>query len=409
MNKAEYHFDTVTDRGPASNTYSMKWQGYETVFSGFHIDTENTLSMWVADMDFETPAVVKDAIMKRAEHGIYGYVSKDGIDDYRDAAISWFRRRYAWENCEREWMLFFPGVVPAINTAIQAFTGPGDGVIVQMPVYYPFMKGAKENGRVVVNNALKETDLVYEMDFEQLESVAKNPANKLLILSDPHNPVGRVWKAEELKQVFDICAKNDVIVFCDEIHSDLIMPLPGNRHYTAGRFTQYYDRLILAHSASKSFNLAGLSSALITVPDSTLREKLSLQMSANHYPGGNTFGPIAGAAAWRGGDDYIDALCGYIHENVCYAKEHLQKSLPMIRMAPVEGTYLVWMDFRALGLPGEVLYRMVLEDAKVAGDLGRWFGEGGEPFMRFNFACPRAKITDFLKRMDTLLQRHDTT
>ena len=397
MKQTDYHFDTVIDRGPASNTYSMKWQGYEKVFDGFHIDTENMLSMWIADMDFETPAIVQEAIRKRAEHGIYAYVSNDGIDVYRDAAISWFQRRYGWENCEREWMLFYPGIVPAINTAIQAFTEPGDGVIVQMPVYYPFINGARENGRVVVNNQLKEHDLVYEIDFDHLESVAKDPANKLLILSNPHNPVGRVWKEEELHQLLDICARNDVIVFSDEIHGDLIMP--GNRFHTAGRFTQYYDKLVLAHSASKSFNLAGLSSALITVPDPSLRKRFVQQMIANHYPGGNTFGPVAGAAAWRAGDDYIDALCSYVHENICYAAEQLRQTLPMVRITPAEGTYLVWVDFRGFGLPEEVLYRKVLEDAKIAGDLGRWFGGGAEQFMRFNFACPRVKITEFVHRL----------
>ena len=397
----KYDFDKVIDRGPGSGTFSFKWQGYEGRFPGFDIDVPNALSMWVADMDFETIPEVKEAIIQRAEHGIFGYTSEDSNDAFRDAAMRWFARRYGWTNCRREWMLFSPGVVPAINNAVQAFTDEGDGVIIQSPVYYPFEAAVANTRRMVRNNQLIERDGRYEMDYDQLEALAVDPAAKMIVLSSPHNPVGRVWSREELERAFEICARNDVLVFCDEIHADLIMP--GQSMFAAGILEKHHDRLILAHAASKSFNLAGLTTSLITVPNPELRGRLAKKMSENRLPQGNVFGPIAGAAAYDNGDDYIDELVRYIHGNVCFAQEWLAEHLPKAKIVPLEGTYLVWIDFRGIGLPEEELYHLVIEKAKVIGDLGRWFGPGGEGFMRFNFACPRKRIEEFLVRLTAQL------
>lgn len=398
----KYDFDSIIDRGPASETYSFKWQGYEDRFPGFSIDAEQSLSMWVADMDFETLSEVKQAIIKRAEHGIYGYTADENNDVFREAAIRWFARRWGWDGCKKEWMIFSPGVVPAINNAVQAYTNPGDGVIIQPPVYYPFKDAVVCTGRTLVNNQLLEHDGRYEMNYGELERLAQDPANKLLILSSPHNPAGRVWTREELMRLFDICAKNDVLVFCDEIHGDLIMP--GHKMFTAGLLKEYYDRLILAHAASKTFNLAGLTSSLITIPNPTLREQLANKLYENRLPVGNIFGPLAGAVAYDKGDDFVDQLVNYIYENVCYASQWLAEKLPKAKVVPLEGTYLVWIDFRAFGIEEEELYRLVLEEARVVGDLGRWFGEGGEGFMRFNFACPRERIQEFLNRLYAVLK-----
>ena len=397
----KYDFDKIIDRSPESGTFSFKWQGYENRFPGFEIDSPNVISMWVADMDFETIPEVKEAIVRRAEHGIYGYVSEDCNDAFRDAAIRWFARRYGWAGCRKEWMLFSPGVVPAIFNAVQAFTDEGDGVIIQSPVYYPFEAAIADTRRTVVNNQLIERSGRYEMNYDELEVLAADPANKMIVLSSPHNPVGRVWSRDELERAFQICAKNDVLVFCDEIHADIIMP--GHCMFTAGILDGYHDSLVLAHAASKSFNLAGLTTSLITVPNPDLRKRLEKKMSENRLPQGNTFGPIAGAAAYNNGDDYIDELVRYIDGNVHFAQEWLVEHLPQAKIIPLEGTYLVWMDFRDFGLPEEDLYHLVIEQAKVVGDLGRWFGPGGEGFMRFNFACPRTRIEDFLVRLASQL------
>lgn len=397
-----YNFDELIDRGPNSKTYSMKWQGYENRFPEYEIDVPNMLPMWVADMDFRCPDEVKAAICARAEHAIYGYASEDANHEYRKAAIGWFARRYGWNNCKAEWMLFSPGVVPAINTSIQAFTKEGEGVIIQPPVYYPFAAAVHNNNRTLVNNPLKEVEGHYEIDFENLESVAREPSNKLIVLCNPHNPVGRVWSREELYRVCKICHENHVIVFCDEIHGDLVMP--GHKLCPAGSMEEFHDKMILAHSASKTFNLAGLAAALITVPDERLRQRLAQRMFANRLPSGNTFGPIAGAAAYRYGDAYADELIKYIEANVEYADAYLKKHLPYISIVRPEGTYMVWVDFRRLNMDEEALYHTILEKAKIAGDLGKWFGAGGEKFLRLNFACPRSRIDELLGRLRSVFQ-----
>ena len=393
----QFDFDKVIDRGPASGSHSFKWEGYEERYPGFAIDAAHSLSMWVADMDFETPETVRDALRKRIEHGIFGYTSDAGTDEYRDAAIAWFARRYGWDGCERDWMLFSPGVVPVIYASVQAFTDEGDGVIVQPPVYYPFLTAITDNDRKIVSNPLIERDLHYSMDYEGLEALAKDPANKLAVFCSPHNPVGRVWTEDELVRAFQICADNDVIIVCDEIHADLIMP--GCTFFTAGKLEQFHNRLILAHSASKTFNLAGLTSALATVPDAGLREALAAQYARNRMPHGNTFGLIAGAAAYRTGDEFADEAMRYISGNFAAVDAWLADNLPAVKIAPAEGTYLAWLDFRGLGLDEDTLYHRVIEGARVIGDLGAWFGEEGAGFMRFNFACPHARIEEFLERL----------
>lgn len=397
-----YSFDEIIDRGPASCTFSAKWQGYEDLFAGYHIDLCDTLPMWVADMDFRCPPEVVDAVVKRARHGIYGYTSEDSVDAFREAASGWFERRYGWK-CRTEWMLFSPGVVPAVSNAIQEFTKEGDGVIIQPPVYYPFAAGIVNNGRRVVNNRLKENQGHYEIDYEDLERLARLPENKMIVLSNPHNPVGRVWTKNEMHRVFQICRENHVMVFSDEIHGDLI--LKGHKLFATGLMEEFHDGVILAHAASKTFNLAGLSASLITIPDRENRERMARRMAANCLPRGSIFGSVAGAAAYIYGDKYVDEVVGYIEANIDYAMDYMKKELPAVKIIKPEGTYLVWIDFRGTGLGKKEIYRTILEEAKVAGDLGEWFGPGGEGFMRFNFACPRVYITDMLQRMTRVFKK----
>ena len=392
-----YDFDKVIDRGPSSGSFSSKWEGYEGRFPGYQIDTGKALSMWVADMDFRCPDEVIQAIEKRAAHGIFGYPSELANDAFRKAAIGWFHRHYHWRP-EPEWMLFSMGIVAAINGAIQEFSKPGDGVIIQSPVYYPFSTGIRNNGRVEKVNRLVEKDGYYTIDFEQFEALAKQPDTTMFILCSPHNPVGRVWTCQELAQMMEICRKNHVFVFADEIHADLIMK--NVSFYSVGHVDWIHEQCVMAHAPSKTFNLAGLPASLLTVPDAENRERLSKRLyDINRIPRSNDFGPVAGAAAYSCCDDYAAEVSAYIDANMEYASAYLKENLPKVKMRKPEGTYLAWFDFRGLGLPKEEVYRRVLEEAQAVGDLGDWFGPGGEGFVRFNLACPRSVVQELLRRL----------
>jgi len=389
------NFDQLIDRTEASGSYSSKWQGFERLFPGF--DVKGALPMWVADMDFLCPPKVIEAVTRRAAHGIYGYTSAQAVNAYKKATVQWLRLRHGYETSEEQ-MLFTPGVLVSMNACIQAFTYPGDGVIIQPPVYYPFANGIRNNGREVRCNSLFEKDGYYEIDFDQLESLAKEPRTKLMILSSPHNPVGRVWKREELLRMADICRRNEVLIFSDEIHSDLIMK--GHHHTPAGTLGEEYQKtFISAYSTSKTFNTAGLGAALTVVADDALRACAQKQMTANAVSFGNVFGPVAAAAAYEYGDQYVEELLMYIEANINYAKDFIDTQLPGVRLRKPEGTYLVWIDFRGTGLGCGEIDSRILERAKIAADLGKWFGAEGEGFARFNLACPRATVVEAMQRL----------
>jgi len=396
----KYNFDEIIDR---SGTYSSKWERYSSRFAGYRIDEKASLSMWVADMDFRCMPEIIQALHARVEHGVFGYSNEDVNDRFREAACGWFDRRYGWK-CKPEWMLFSMGVVTAINNVIQEFTHEGEGVIIQTPVYYPFIHGPINNHRKLVENRLIEKNGRYEMNFAELEILAADPKNKLMILCNPHNPVGRVWTEAELRKALEICHKNGVMVFSDEIHGDLIMP--GHRFTTCGKFEAFYDSLILAHSPSKSFNVAGLTSALLTVPSEENRTRLANRIyNINRIPSTQNLGPIAGSAAYTYGDTFVDEVTAYIQGNIQYASRFLADHLPDIRIGTHEGTYLVWFDFRATGLTDTQIAKKVLEEAKVIGDLGIWFGDSGAGFMRFNYACPRAYVEEQMRRFSAVFHK----
>jgi len=379
-----WNFDEVIDR---RNTASMKWEPHQ-LRKRFGEGKENLLPLWVADMDFKSPTVVKEAIIKRLEHQIYGYSLID--TSYHEALISWYHRRHQWE-IKDNWIATTPGIVPAIHYIVQQFSNPGDKIIIQTPVYYPFAEGIRNNGRQVLENPLKIIDEHYRMDFTDLEAKAKNPRVKIAILCSPHNPVGRVWTREELERFGTICIDNGILVFSDEIHCDLIMP--GYKHICFPSISETFaQHAITASAASKTFNLAGLQQSSIIIPNERLRQEFLIHIENLGFVskiGGTLFGAIGATAAYNGAEQWLDDLLVYLHGNFKYIKRHLEAQIPGITVYTLQGTYLVWADFRALGLTGKEIIRIIEEEAEIGLDHGEWFGEAGTGFERFNIACPR--------------------
>ncbi len=380
----DWNFDEIIDR---SNTGSMKWEpGVLKV--KFGEGKENLLPLWVADMDFLSPTVVRKAMEERLAHQIYGYTMIAA--GYDEALISWYQRRHQWE-IKKDWILTSPGVVPATNYLVQRFTSPGDKVLIQTPVYYPFAQGIVSNGRQVLENPLKINDGRYQMDFDDLATKAADPRVKLAILCSPHNPVGRVWNKEELEQFGKICLENNVLVFADEIHCDLIMP--GFKHICFQDICdEFAQHSIAANSASKTFNLAGLQQSSLIIPNARLRNEVSHffeNLGVGGRGSGTLFGSIATTAAYNGAEPWLEDLIVYLQDNFIYLKTSLEEQLPGVRVFDLEGTYLAWADFRALGLSPTKMVQIIEEEAGVALDHGDWFGENGAGFERFNIACPR--------------------
>lgn len=381
----DWNFDEIIDR---SNTASMKWEP-EALRNVFGEGRENLLPLWVADMDFKCPTVVRKAMEERLAHQIYGYSLMH--PSYIPALISWYRRRHGFE-INKDWIITTPGIVPAIHYLIQCFSRPGDQIILQTPVYYPFARAIRNNGRRILENPLQIHDGRYFMDFNDLENKVKDPRVTLAILCNPHNPVGRVWTRQDLITFGEICIKHHVLVISDEIHCDLIMP--GFSHICFGAISDTFARhSITAIAASKTFNLAGLQHSSLILPDPRLKLCLSGYMEDIGFKSSGVstlFGPIAAAAAYNGAEDWLEDLILYLHENFIYLKTFLESELPGVKVHDLEGTYLVWVDFRSAGLKTERLIQVLEEDAKVGLDHGEWFGENGTGFERFNIACPRA-------------------
>lgn len=384
------YFDHYTER---RGTRSIKWDGCNKKF-GVDPDVE-MIPMWIADMDFKCPEEVIEAVTKKAREGIYGYSTRE--DSFFEAIAKWVEKRYLWK-VEKDWIIFTPGVIPGFTVAIQTFTQPGDGIIVQTPVYYPFMDGVKNNGRTLVENVLIEKDGVYTMDFQDLEEKAKNPFNKLLILSNPHNPVGRCWTKEELERLGNICADNGVLVVSDEIHGDLIME--GYSHCAmSGISEKIKNNTITNYAPSKTFNLAGLQTAYTIIPNDSIREKFQKGLNANRVFNMNWFGPVALETAYEKCQGYVEALCKYLKENLDYMEAYIKEYIPQIKMIRPEGTYLVWLDFRKTGMTAEEIEDFVVNKAYIGADLGSWFGKPGEGFIRLNIACPRCILEKAMERL----------
>jgi len=376
-----YDFDAIVDR---RNTFSAKWDYCES----------GVLPMWVADMDFESPREIVDAIKDRAAHGVFGYTRTP--DSYYQAAADWMKDRHGWE-IKKDWIVTTPGVLPALCFAIRAFSDPGDKVIVQSPVYHPFYYVVVRSEREPVENTMKLVDGGYEMDYEHLESLI-DEKTKLLILCSPHNPVGRVWKKDELQKLAEICMERGVLIVADEIHSDIIMK--GHRHTPLATLSEEIaGNVITCTAGSKTFNLAGLACSNVIISDDELYDKFKSAVSNLWVESPNMFGLIATQAGYIHGKPWLERLLEYLNGNYDFLVSYLKEHIPRIKPFPLEGTYLVWLDFSEFGLPDMEIKDILLSKAGVWLDFGPQFGTGGEGFQRMNIACPRKILEDGLSRI----------
>ncbi len=363
-----------------------------------------TLPLWVADMDFACPQPVIDALVTRAQHGIYGYTSRD--DAYEQAVVGWMRRRHDW-NIEPSWIATTPGVMPAVRSLIQTFVRPGDKVLIQPPVYHPFYNAIKDNEAYVVKNALLYEDGIYRMDYEDLAQKAADPQLTMAVLCSPHNPVGRVWSTEELIRFGEICLDNNVLVVSDEVHADLTFF--GAEFVPFARISERFAQNSFSCTApSKTFNLAGLKTSNIIIANNGRRVEFEKVLDRNGVFGLNPFGMEALKAAYNHGEQWLTQVLAYIEGNYLYLEDFLARNIPELQLLPLEGTYLVWLDCNALGLSPKELRKLFLDDAKVCLDDGYIFGPEGNGFQRINIACPRPILVEALHRIRTSIKSRRT-
>ncbi|WP_068504375.1 MalY/PatB family protein [Paenibacillus kribbensis] len=387
-----YNFDEIIDR---KRTDSIKWSKKHLKEN---FNDENSIPMWIADMDFKTAQPIIDALIGRAEHGIYGYGHKS--EEFLEAAVNWQKKRNGWD-IEKEWILFTPGIIPALNFIVETFCNRGDKVIIQSPVYYPFLNIITSNGCHIANNPLIYDKGEYKINFAELERIAQDSRTKLMFLCSPHNPVGRVWTEAELKQLGEICIKNNVLIVSDEIHSDLIFQ--PNRHTPFGKISEEFRmNSIVCTSPSKTFNLAGLQVSNIIIPNERIRNELNHKLTAIDIDPGS-FASVAQIAAYNDGEEWLGQLLTYLAENLNYIDRFVQERMPKVKLIKPEGTYLAWLDFSELGFSDLELQQLMQKKAKVALDDGYIFGAGGELFQRINFACPRSLLQQALESIEKSL------
>lgn len=380
-----YDFDKIIDR---TGTECVKYDLRENVFG-----KADVIPMWVADMDFPTADFIREAIIERAKGDVYGYTFRE--DAYFESIVNWIQRHHQWET-KKEWMSFTPGIVNAFNLAVMGLTKEGDEIIIQPPVYHPFFYAVNNHNRKLVENPLIDTGDGYVMDFDLLEQQAKTA--KMLILSNPHNPVGRAWRKEELKRLGEICMKNNVLVFSDEIHCDLVMP--GFKHVPfASLSEEFAQNSITAHAASKTFNLAGLATSTVIIPNDDLRNKYVNFVHSTEADMGNVFGKIATMTAMEKGDEWHAQLINYIKGNIDFAYDFIKREMPKIRIHKAEATYMIWLNFKDYGITDAELNHKMIHEAGLGLNAGNIFGKEGEFCMRVNLACPRSIVEKALDQM----------
>ena len=383
-----YDFDTVV---PRRGTNSYKWDTPEE---------EHVLPMWVADMDFRTAPAIIDALQKRVAHGIFGYTKVP--EAYYDAVVRWFEGRHRWR-IDPRWIIYTSGVVPALSAIIKALTAPGDKVIVQTPAYNCFYSSIRNDGCFLSASNLVYRDGRYTIDFDDLEAKAADPKAKLLLLCNPHNPVGRVWTPEELRRIGDICLRNGVFVVADEIHCELTYK--GHDYTPFGSLSERFrQNSATCLSPSKAFNLAGLQIASIVAADEEVRRRIDRAININEVCDVNPFGVAATIAAYNESGEWLDALRKYLRENYEYLCRFFAERLPQYPVLPLEGTYLVWIDCRASGIGSDATTLRLQEEQKLMVNSGTMYGPGGEGFIRLNIACPRTLLADGLERIARVLE-----
>lgn len=385
----KYNFDEIIQRR-GSNSY--KWDSAKE---------DNVLPMWVADMDFRTAPDIIEALHRRVEHGIFGYTKVPQA--YFDATISWFRKKHKFI-IDKEWILFTSGVVPALSAVIKALTTPGDKVLVQTPVYNCFFSSIRNDECEMVVNELVYREGKYYIDFDDLEQKAADPKVKLLLLCNPHNPVGRVWTVEELQQIGEICLRNNVIVISDEIHCDLVYK--GHTHIPFASVNEEFLRnSVTCIAPTKTFNLAGIQVANIVAANEEFRKKIDKALNVNEVCEINCFAVEALIAAYNDGEDWLEELKEYLYDNYTYLVNFFKEKLPEFPVIDIEATYLVWVDCKVLGLTSQNISDKLLNEQKLWVNEGTMYGSAGEGFIRINIACSRQLLIDGLNRFYDMLNR----
>ena len=391
MTERNLNFDEIIDR---KGTDCLKYD-----FAKRRGLPEDVLPLWIADMDFRTSSYVEDALIDRTKHGIFGY--SEVQEDYFRAVAGWMNRHHNW-NVEPGWLIKTPGVVFALAMAVKAYTEVGDCVLIQQPVYYPFSEVIEDNERVIVSNDLYlGTDNRYHIDFEDFEKKIVEHHIKLFLLCNPHNPSGRVFTKEELTKLGDICLKHGVIVVSDEIHNDFVFK--GEHTVFASVKKEYEDISIICTSPSKTFNLASMLISNIFIPNKKLKSKFRHEVDATGISQLGVLGLEAAKAAYEKGDEWYEKMMAYVRENIEYVKKYVEENMPGVKVIDGEGTYLVWLDFRATGIEAEELDHRIIYDAKLWLDSGKIFGETGLGFQRINVATPRKIVTECLERIRKIL------
>lgn len=392
----KYDFDSTTDR---MGTLSYKWEMMNEEFPA----NPQALPFWIADMDFPCPRPIVRAIQKRAEHPIYGYSKQ--ADESPKLIAEWEKKRNGWD-VSPEWVTFTNGVVPALSCAVAAYTEPGDGVIIQPPVYYPFHKVIANNGRKLVENPLVYDGEKWGIDFDDLERLAAKPENKLLLFCHPLNPVSRVLSREELERLADICIRHQLIVMADEIHSDLIFR-HCKFHSFAGLGKEIEKLCVVATAPSKTFNVAGLQMSAIIIPDEKLREKFITVTDRRVLYMASLFGAVGFKAAYSDPEceEYLEQLIDYLWDNYLFLDKYLKESMPKIKCQKPDGTYLLWLDFAELGMDEDELETFCLKEAGIAFDAGKLFGGGCGQYMRINIGCPRKHLEKALGQLEAAYKK----
>jgi len=384
-----YDFETIVKR---KGTSCLKWDGMDDRFGPVPGDV---LPMWVADMDFASPPQVVEAIRKRCEEGVFGYVMTPR--SCLEAVSHWMASIHGWR-VDPEWVSFAPGVMPALGMIIRHFSNPGDGVLIQPPIYPPFFRIAEENGRRAVLNPLRLENGRYVMDMESLASKVRQKDTRILLLCSPHNPVGRVWEQKELLGLADLCIENDVLLVSDEIHADIVYP--GHAHTSVASISPEYERsIITCVSPSKTFNIPGLQTSYVIIPDAKKREKFLAARNAAVAAKHNVFGLVAAETAYRDCNRWREEMIRYVRGNLDRALAFFGEKMPWVKPCVPEGTYLLWLDFNESGLSSQTITENLLLGGKVALDPGHWFGEEGAGWQRLNLACPRELLEDGLERI----------